>query len=99
VINAQIGYEDLDAGRFVTLLYNVTGPRIVGVGTNGLPDIFEAPRHLVDVVVGLPIGDSVNLKLKARNLLDSPVEETQGTGTPEKYTEGRTFSIGASFSL
>lgn len=99
VINLQLGYEDLDGGAFVTLLYNVTGPRIVGVGTNDLPDIFEAPRHLLDVVVGLPLAGGLSLKLKGRNLLDSPVEETQAGGTPARYTEGVGFSAGLTLKL
>jgi outer membrane receptor protein involved in Fe transport len=52
VLNVQLGYEDLDGGAFVTLLYNVAGPRIVQVGTDGLPDVFEVERHFVDVVAG-----------------------------------------------
>lgn len=99
VVNVQLGYEDLDAGTFATLLYNVTGPRIVGVGTNDLPDIYEAPRHLLDLVVGLPLTEAVSLKLKAQNLLDSPVEETQAEGTPARYTEGRSFSVGLTLKL
>ncbi len=99
VVNLQLGYEDLDGGTFVTLLYNVTGPRIVGVGTNDLPDIFEAPRHLLDVVVGLPLADGLSLKLKGRNLLDAPVEETQADGTPARYTEGVSFSAGLTLKL
>lgn len=99
VVNLQLGYEDLDRGAFVTVLYNVTGPRVVGVGTNDLPDILQAPRHLLDVVVGLPLADGLSLKLKARNLLDSPVEETQAGGTPARYTEGVGFSVGLTLKL
>ena len=36
---------------------------------------------------------------KARNLLDSPVEETQADGTPARYTEGVSFSAGLTLKL
>jgi len=99
VLNVQLGYEDLDSGAYATLLYNVAGPRIVQVGTDGLPDIFEAPRHIIDVVVALPLGEGLELKLKARNLLDAEVREEQGTAVPDRYIEGRRFGLGLSWSL
>ncbi|MEZ4435875.1 MAG: TonB-dependent receptor [bacterium] len=99
VLNLQLGYEDLDGGAFATLLYNVAGPRIVQVGTDGLPDVFEVERHVLDVVAGLPVGEGFELRFKAQNLLNAPVREAQGTGVPDTWVEGRTFSLGVKWSL
>jgi hypothetical protein len=99
VLNVQLGYEDLDGGAFVTLLYNVAGPRIVQVGTDGLPDVFEVERHFVDVVAGLPLGEGFELRFKAQNLLDAPVREVQGSGVTNSYVEGRGFSLGLKWAL
>ena len=49
VVNAQLSWDDLDRRRSVALLYNVFGPRIVDVGTSGIPDTYEMPVHRVDV--------------------------------------------------
>lgn len=99
VLNLQLGYEDLDGGAFATVLYNVAGPRIVQVGTDGLPDVFEVERHFLDVVAGVPVGEGFELRFKAQNLLNAPVRETQGTGVTDTWVEGRTFSLGVKWSL
>lgn len=99
VLNLQLGYEDLDGGAYATLLYNVAGPRIVQVGTDGLPDALEAPRHIIDLVVAVPLGEGLELKFKARNLLDAEVREEQGDRVADRYTEGRRFGLGLSWTL
>ncbi|MCA9538584.1 MAG: TonB-dependent receptor [Myxococcales bacterium] len=99
VLNVQVGYEAPEGGAHATLLYNISGERIVEVGTSGQPDVFEQPRHRLDFVAGLDVGAGVSLKLKAKNLLDTATERTQGGALRARATEGRSFSLGASWSL
>ncbi len=98
-LNLQLGWEELDAGHHATLLYNVAGPRIVEVGVAGAPDVFEAPRHQLDLVGQIGLGHGLALKLKAKNLLDLEIERTQGAGVTQRYRAGRSFSVGLSWKL
>ncbi|MDX1380557.1 MAG: outer membrane beta-barrel protein, partial [Xanthomonadales bacterium] len=75
VWNFQLGYDDEQRGINAALLYNIFGERIVDVGTNGAPDIFEEPRPQLDFVYSQQFGE-FKLKFKARNLLDPDIELT-----------------------
>ena len=98
VWNFQIGYDDLDRGINAALLLNVFGERIVDVGTNGAPDIFQQPRHVLDFVYSQRLGDHWKIKFRARNLLDAPVEITQGDKIRRRFTVGREYTAAIQWS-
>lgn len=93
VWNFQVGYDDPDRGIHAALLYNVFGERIVDVGTNGAPDLYEEPRPQLDIVYSQRIRDNWKLKFKARNLLDPDVEITQGNRTRIRFGGGREYTL------
>ncbi|MDC0747377.1 TonB-dependent receptor domain-containing protein [Polyangium mundeleinium] len=109
VVNAGIDYANEKRGTRLRVLYNVYGRRIAQVGSLGLPDVYEQPRHLLDVTVAQRIGKHVDLKLAAENLLLAPVVFTQGpnlqsvpnayvpdlTNAVEQYQPGATFTLSA----
>ncbi len=98
VVNAGLGYSNAGGSLNATVLYNVVGRRIWEAGTIGLPDAYEEPRHVMDVSVRLPfLIPGSELKLDAKNLLDSPYRITQGGITRHRYTVGRTFALGVSW--
>ena len=78
VVNAGATYTGRTNGTSATLLYSAVGPRIYSAGTIPFPDVYEQPRHLVDVSVRMPLGDRWTWRLDARNLLDAPYKLTQG---------------------
>jgi len=92
VWNFQIGYDDLDRGINAALLFNVFGERIVDVGTNGAPDLYQQPREALDFVWSQKFGQHWKFKFRARNLLDAPVEITQGGKLRRSYTVGREYT-------
>jgi outer membrane receptor for ferrienterochelin and colicin len=97
VVNLGLGFTS-PAGRLTaTALYNVTGRRIVEVGTLPLPDAYEEARQVLDLAVRYDVSRAVGLKLDVRNLLDAPYEFTQGTVVRHRYTVGRSVSLGASW--
>ena len=98
VVNAQIGYDNPDLGLNATLLYNVYGPRISDVGSYGVPDVYEQEFHQLDLVIKKKLKHGFDIGFKAKNLIDLPVEFTQGDETTEKYKKGRSFSLSASWS-
>lgn len=93
VVNFQIGWRKPDGNIEATLLYNVFGERIAGVGTRGLPDIYEQPLHQVDFVYRQRLGEHWRWALRLRNLLDEPVEYTQGGLPYRRYDKGRDATV------
>jgi hypothetical protein len=105
VLNLGLDYVREATGTRARLVYNVAGRRIAQVGTDKLPDVYEQPRHQLDLTVGQRIGEHVDLKATAENLVDSPVVFTQGktiedddANTTNRYTLGRTFGLAVTVS-
>ncbi len=100
VVNLGADYANDTSGTRFRLLYNVFGRRITQVGAYGLADVYEQPRHVLDVTVAQRIGKYLDLKLAAENILFAPVTMTQG---PEKADDGANivgqFQPGATFTL
>lgn len=94
VANAGLTYTSTTSGLSATLLYSAVGARIYAAGTIPFPDIYEQPRHLVDLSLRLPIGDRWTWRVDARNLLDAPFRLTQGPVTREEYRLGRQLAFG-----
>jgi TonB-dependent receptor len=111
VVNVSLDYNHESTRTLTRLLYNVYGPRIATVGREGLADIYEEPRHVVDLTVAQGIGENFEIKGTAQNLLFAPVRFTQegpdpdgdGPDEPEdfvtnRYQPGATFTISASYT-
>ncbi len=98
IINAQIGYDNVDIGFNAALLYNVYGRRISDVGTNGRPDIYEQPFHQLDFAAKKEIKHGLSLGIKAKNIIDLPSRFTQGEETAEQYKKGREISMSLGWS-
>jgi hypothetical protein len=71
---------------------------IIEVGVFGTPDIYEEPFHRLDLVFTQPLINTISLKFTAGNLLDPEVKFTQGNEIQRLYKEGRSFSLGMSYS-
>lgn len=102
VINGQFGFDDSlegGIGTSATLLYNVTGRWIAQVGVEGNPDVYQEPMHQIDFNLSQRLPAGLTLNLKANNLLDPEEKRTQGPGTVRQSRQGRTFSVGLSWSL
>lgn len=84
VVNAQLSWEDPDRRRSVALLYNVFGPRIVDVGTSGIPDTYELPVHRVDLVASQGFGPHWSARVKGANLLGAAERERTGELVSER---------------
>jgi outer membrane receptor protein involved in Fe transport len=71
IINGILSYKSEKAGLLASASYNIQGPKLVFVTFAGSqPDVFELPRHIVDLKIGKDIGNHFNLELKIRNLLN-----------------------------
>ncbi|MFW6085216.1 MAG: TonB-dependent receptor domain-containing protein [Gemmatimonadota bacterium] len=101
VVNLNLTWQSGSGRTQVGTFYNVFGARIEAAGGSGVPDIFEQPRHLVDLTVRHGITDRLGVKLKAENLLDQTYGWEQSangiTRIQREYSVGRTLSIGLSY--
>lgn len=82
IVNTGFYYDSNDKlGLSASVLYNVIGKRIVGIGktlsnTNPdayLPDSYEMPRNMLDVTVAKTFAERFELKLGLKNLLNAPI--------------------------
>jgi len=94
VVNTGLTYAPEGSGASATLLYNVVGRRISAAGVSPLPDIYEQPRHMVDLSLRLPVRGGASVRVDARNLLDARYRFRQGPIVVEQFRVGRTVSAG-----
>ena len=94
----QVGYDNADRDINAVLLYNVFGERIVDVGVNGAPDIYEQPRPSLDFIYSQGFGQW-KLKAKLKNILDPQIELTQGAETTQSTRIGRELSIAVEYEF
>jgi TonB-dependent receptor len=93
VVNVAFDWNHEKTKTRARILYNVYGSRIAQVGQAGIPDLYEQPRHLVDLSFAQGVGDHVDLKATIENVLNSPVRYTQGeddTFLAQRYLVGTT---------
>lgn len=109
IVNAYLDYDNAALGTNVRLLYNAFGPYIRQVSAFGLPDIYQQPRHMLDLVASQRVlsfirndwGDLRNeliVSLEIENILNTVDLHTQ-TLAGRSYTtyrtlEGTTFKLG-----
>lgn len=103
LINVDLSYDNLASGTVVGLYYNVFGERLLTVSEGAAPDVFEQPRHDVDLVVSQRLLQDFRLKVQAKNLLDADFRQSQFFKGQEyvysAYERGRTFSVGITYAL
>lgn len=100
IVNASIEYSHPDWGT-ARLLYLTADDQIASIGTFGLPDIIETRRDQLDAVLIAPLerfGIPLSAKLTLSNLLNDPVEFTQGGSTTNRFTTGVSVSFGLTYS-
>lgn len=103
VINLEVGYDNPGTSTTINVLYNVFGERLSEVSLGGVPDIYEQPRHALDVIASQKIWWGLGLKFSAKNILDAEYKkehEFKGNSfTYQSYQKGPSFSLGLSYQL
>ena len=94
VVNAGMTFAPAGKGLSTTVLYNRVGRRIVSASQRPLPVTYEEARSALDVAMRVPLFGTLAAKLDAKNLLDQPYRQTQGTVTRESYYSGRVYTVG-----
>ncbi|HSO35452.1 MAG TPA: TonB-dependent receptor [Labilithrix sp.] len=101
VFNVALDWNHEASKTRVRALYNVFGQRIAQVGLNGIPDMYEQPRHIVDLSAAQGIGEHLDVKATVENVLNSPVRFTQGEAdafVANRYLLGQTFWLSLTYT-
>lgn len=98
VINAQLIFEVPESEFSARALFNWAGRRITDVGSLGLPDIYEEPRPLLDLVVAKRFG-RIGVQLTGSNLLDAQFRFTQNDLPQRTFRVGREIAVGLSYNF
>jgi hypothetical protein len=74
VVNAMLTYFADKVGLITSITYNVQGPRVSMTGSyKDIPDVYELPRHLVDLKVIKTLGKHFSLSLKVMDVLNTSI--------------------------
>lgn len=92
IVNGGLYYQNDSIGLQINAMYNVVGPRVVIVGVPGVPEVWEMPRHQIDLSVTKTFGKNRNmdLRLNVTDLLNQPVQllqDANGDGVLNKDTD------------
>ncbi len=89
LINAGLQYDVEEIGLNTTFLFNQVGRRIIYVGNEQLPPVWEAPRPLLDLQIAKKIMDKkAEIKLSITDLLNRKAFFYHDLNSNNKYTTG-----------
>ena len=80
-INADLKYElknSKNLSQTLSLVYNVSGKKIYGVGFSKLDNVYELPFHQLDLVYSNQITKNWNIKAGLKNLLNATYKLQMG---------------------
>ena len=96
VANVGLSYTSAKDRTQATLFYNVFGRRIRYVGFGTLPDIYEEPRHNLDLTVSHGLAGA-RVKLALENILDEDNRFRQGDQITDRFEKGRGLALSLSY--
>lgn len=98
VLNFQIGHSDPDGVHEATLSFNQSGERIVQVGIDTQPDVYEQAAGLLDFNWKWQFASDWSSRLRLRNLLDPAIEFRQGDINIREFKRGREIALSIEWS-
>ncbi len=111
IVNAAIQYVS-DSGITINVSYNIIGKRIVYVGNNIFPSVYEMPRHSLDITFIKEISKTLTLKFGISDVLNYKHQlwqDTDGDGSIHytgnkdhqllQYRRGQMINFGLSFKF
>ncbi|HOZ52033.1 MAG TPA: carboxypeptidase-like regulatory domain-containing protein [Chitinophagaceae bacterium] len=73
IINAGLSYTHPVSNLTSTLVYNRIGERIFAVGNGEIPEMYEAPRNVIDFSISKKFYKKLEVKFTISDLLSNPV--------------------------
>jgi len=107
LVNASLQYDIEEKGFYTTLLFNQVGRRILYVGNDQIPPVWEAPRPLLDLQIAKKLLDNkAEIKLNITDLLNRKANFYHDLDNNKKYSSGldalalsRRYGTGVSISI
>jgi len=109
IINAGLFYANAPAGLSVNVAFNVVGPRLFAAGSVFDPDIYEMPRHTLDLNVRKRLGQRFEVYATVKNILNTPfalIQDSDRNGIVNevdeaifRFRDGQLVRIGVSVNL
>ena len=81
------------------MLYNAFGPRIAEAGAYSDGDVYELPRHRLDLVASQQLRGGLSMGIKAQNIQRSPAVRKQGDLVLREVQDGVKVSASLSYSF
>ncbi len=109
IANAGLYYSNEKISLSVNVVYNVVGPRLFAAGSAFDPDIYEMPRHMLDINVRKAIGKRFEVYANVKNLLNAPfalIQDSDKNGAINdvdeaiyRFRDGQLVQIGVQVNL
>ena len=110
VVNIDLGYNNRESGTTFSTYYNLFGRRLAFNAANGTPDVYEVPRHQLDVIASQRLFGGPKVKLSVKNILSQKSKfvhediglQSQLDGVEYVYKEhslGTSVSLGISYDI
>lgn len=104
VINTIVGYQFDSIGVALSASYNVQGRKLVISSVNGNPDVYEMPRHQLDLKISKTLGRYFTAGVKIQNILNEPVRraylfDDDSTIDYDNYRYGATYTLTLGYKL
>jgi TonB-dependent receptor len=109
IANAGLYYSNEKAALSVNVVYNVVGPRLFAAGSAFDPDIYEMPRHMLDLNIRKGLGKRFEVYGSVKNILNAPfalLQDSDRNGTVNevdeaifRFRDGQLIQIGVQVNL
>jgi outer membrane receptor for ferrienterochelin and colicin len=110
IVNGGLFYNDEKRKMQLSAMYNVIGRRVVIVGYDEYPDIYEMPRNSLDFSISKYLTKTVEIKAGVADVLNQDVMFLQDGNQDgvfdrnkdqviQRYKPGAVYSIGFTFHL
>jgi outer membrane receptor protein involved in Fe transport len=91
VVNVGLQFEKETTGTVANVLFNRIGRRIFIVGNDTEPDVYEAPRSLLDFMVSQKVFHKGEIKLTVSDILNQSANFYQDNNDNGKYDKTSDF--------
>jgi TonB-dependent receptor len=103
ILNFGLYYDDFESGLNTSVVYNKVGQQISKVGFNGLGNVIEMPKDLLDFSISKKMFSVLSLKLTIKDILNQDkryIQQAPGGDKPYEINRiGRSFSLGISYQI
>ena len=93
IINVGLNYNDTKKDLQINLLYNVIGRRIIAVGFEAYPDLYEMPRNVIDLTFSKGINQRWTIKGGVQDLLNQPWRIMQDSNKDNKLKSKKDLAL------